>query len=109
MASLIRKLTINCPLGSHFGILYGFAKVHKQLVNNCPPFRPTLSAIGTPAYNIAKFLAPIVKPLTTNMGCVPLPDWLRKKRCVYAVDTFDDNVCIALLSNLQAKRYKKRH
>ena len=44
-----------CPVGSHFGILYGLAKVHKQLINNCPPFRPILSAIGTPTYNTAKF------------------------------------------------------
>ena len=46
--------------------MYGLAKVHKQLINNCPPFRPILSAIGTPTYNIAKFLVPILKPLTTN-------------------------------------------
>ena len=46
--------------------MYGLAKVHKQLVNICPPFRPILSAIGTPTYNIAKFLVPILKPLTTN-------------------------------------------
>ena len=25
------------------------------------------------------------------MGCGPLPDWLRGKRCIYAMDTFDDN------------------
>ena len=31
------------------------------------------------------------KPL---MGCGPLPDWLRKKRCIYALDTFDDNLCV---------------
>ena len=37
-----------CPAGTRFGILYGLAKVHKQLINNCPPFRPILSAIGTP-------------------------------------------------------------
>ena len=55
-----------CPLGSHFGILYGLAKVHKQLKNNCLPFRPILSALGTPTYNIAKFLVPIPKPLTNN-------------------------------------------
>ena len=23
-----------------------------------------------------------------------LPDWLRKKRCLYAVDKFDDNLCV---------------
>ena len=31
------------------------------------------------------------KPL---MGCGPLPNWLREKRCIYAMDTFDDNLCI---------------
>ena len=31
------------------------------------------------------------KPL---IGCEPLQDWLRKKRCIYAVDTFDDNMCV---------------
>ena len=31
------------------------------------------------------------KPL---MGCGPLPDWLRIKRCIYALDTFDDNLCV---------------
>ena len=30
------------------------------------------------------------KPL---MGCGPLPDWLRAKRCIYAFNTFDDNLC----------------
>ena len=28
------------------------------------------------------------------MGCGPLPDWLRKKQCVYAIDAFDDNLCV---------------
>ena len=28
------------------------------------------------------------------MGCGPLPDWLRDKRCIYAIDTFDDNLCV---------------
>ena len=27
------------------------------------------------------------------MGCGPLPDWLRKKSCIYSIDTFDDNLC----------------
>ena len=48
------------------GILYGVSKVHKQLKNNCPPFRPILSAIGTPAYKIANFLVPFLNLLTTN-------------------------------------------
>ena len=28
------------------------------------------------------------------MGCRPLPDWLRDKRCIYAIDTFTDNLCV---------------
>ena len=31
-----------------------------------PPFRPTLSALQTPTYNLAKFLVPILNPLTKN-------------------------------------------
>ena len=31
------------------------------------------------------------KPLK---GCGPLPDWLKNKRCIYAMDTFDDNLCV---------------
>ena len=28
------------------------------------------------------------------MGCGTLPYWLRNKRCIYAMDTFDDNLCV---------------
>ena len=73
-----------CSVGSHFGILYGLAKVHKQLLNNCPPFRPILSAIGTPTYNIAKFLVPILKPLTTN-------DYTLKGMFEFSRDIFNQN------------------
>ena len=55
-----------CPTGSKPGILYGQAKVHKPVEDNCPSFRPILSAIGTPTYDLAKFLVPILKPLTEN-------------------------------------------
>ena len=40
------------------GILYGRCKVHKANTEVCPPFRPILSAIGTPSYKLAKFLVP---------------------------------------------------
>ena len=53
-----------------FGILYGLCKVHKQLVDNCPSFRPITSTIKTPTYNIAKFLVPLQEPITTNMYTV---------------------------------------
>ena len=48
-------------------ILYGLCKVHKQLVDKCPPFRSIMSAIKTSTYNLAKFLVPLLEPITTNM------------------------------------------
>ena len=32
--------------------MYGLCKVHIDIIGNCPPFRPILSAINTPAYNL---------------------------------------------------------
>ena len=52
---------------SWFGILYGLYKVDKQLVDNCPLFRTIMSAIKTPTYNRAKFLIPLLEPITNNM------------------------------------------
>ena len=48
------------------GIMYGLAKVNKIVTDGLPSFRPILSAIGTPPYKLAKFLVPILEPLTTN-------------------------------------------
>ena len=42
----------------------GLCKVHKAIVDVCPPFRLILSVIGTPTYKIAKFLVPILCCLT---------------------------------------------
>lgn len=50
------------PCGSRPGIIYGLGKVHKQ---DCP-LRPILSAIDTPGYHIAKYLVPLLSPITTN-------------------------------------------
>ena len=55
------------PRGSRFEILYGLCKVHKQLDDNCPHFRPIMSAIKTPIYNLAKFLVHHLEPITANM------------------------------------------
>ena len=44
----------------------GNRKVHKQQVDGCPPFRPNLSALQTPTYDRAKFLVPILNPLTKS-------------------------------------------
>ena len=54
------------PVGTRPGTMYGLSKVHKQEVDSCPPFRPVLSALQTPTYNLAKFLVPILDTLTKN-------------------------------------------
>ena len=54
------------PRGSRPGILYGNPKVHKSIINNCPKFRPILSAIGTPTYKLAKFLVYNLSPVRVN-------------------------------------------
>ena len=46
--------------------LYGLCKVHKAIVDVCPLFRLILSAIETPTYEIAKFLALTLSCLTIN-------------------------------------------
>ena len=48
-----------CSFSSHFGILYGLAKLHKQLANKFPLFRSLYSLIGTTTYNIANLLVKI--------------------------------------------------
>ena len=53
-------------IGSRPGFLYGLCKVRKAIVDICPPFRPILSAIGTPTYKIAKFLVLLLSCLTVN-------------------------------------------
>jgi len=38
-----------------------------------------------------------IKLIASNeplMGCGPLPEWLAKKRCIYAIDKHDDNLCV---------------
>ena len=54
------------PVGIRPGIMYGSCKVHKKCVGACPPFRPTLSALQTPTYKLAKYLVPVLESLTYN-------------------------------------------
>ena len=54
------------PVKTRPDAMYGFWKVHKQEVDGCPPFRPILSALQTPTYNLAKFLVPILDTWTKN-------------------------------------------
>ena len=46
--------------------MYALFQVHKEIIDNFRPFRPTFSAINTPTYNLTKFLVPILKSSTSN-------------------------------------------
>ena len=41
--------------------------------------------------HVQRRLEPSNEPL---MSCGPLPDWSRGKRCIYAIDTFEDNLYV---------------
>ena len=40
--------------------------MQKPIVNGLSPFRPIISAIGTPTYKLAKFLVPVLSDITQN-------------------------------------------
>ena len=50
------------PTGSRIGILYGLPKIHKSTI----PLRPILSSVNHYSYKLAKFLIPLLTPLTTS-------------------------------------------
>ena len=52
-----------------------------------------------------------IKLIASNeplMGCGPLPEWLAKKRCIYAIDKYEDNLCVwrclAIYKRIEAGR-----
>ena len=55
-----------------------------------------------------------IKLIASNeplLGCSPLPDWLRKKRCIYAVDgknERNDNLCVWRCLAIYTRRDVKR-
>ena len=40
--------------------------MQKPIVNGLSPFRPIISAIGTPTYKLPKFLVPVLSDITQN-------------------------------------------
>ena len=48
--------------GSSPAIMYGLPKIHKDGV----PLRPILAAFKAPSFSLAKFIVPILSPLSTN-------------------------------------------
>ena len=81
-----------CPIGTRLDILYSQPKIHKTVINNIPQFRSILSAINTQVYKLAKYLVPILSPLTVN-------DYTVKESFTFAkeVITFDHNLFMASL------------
>ena len=58
------------PSSSHPGLYFGLAKVHKVPDNSSDvtdlPLRPVISNIGTATYQLSKYLAHILGPLTSS-------------------------------------------
>ena len=58
------------PSSSRPGLFFGLAKVHKLNENNRGvenlPLRPVISNIGTATYELSKYLANLLVPLTTG-------------------------------------------
>ena len=52
--------------GSGPGVLYGLPKIHKTDFKEKFQFRPIFAAYNTPSFNLAKFLVPILNPISTN-------------------------------------------
>ena len=46
--------------------MHGFCKPSKQQLDDFPPFMSILSALKTSTFNLAKFLVPILSPLTED-------------------------------------------
>ena len=67
-------------------------KIHKPVLNNLPKFRPILSAINTPGYNIAKCLIPILELLTHNKFTIKDSFNFAKE-----ITTYDSSLYIASL------------
>ena len=53
-------------IGCRPGILFEIFKVHKAITNVCSPFRPTILAIGTSSYKLAKSLVNKISSITFN-------------------------------------------
>ena len=66
------------PTSVRTEIMYGLAKVHKIVADGLPPFRPILSAIGTPTYKLVKVIVPMLVPLATNGCAIRNPSYFLK-------------------------------
>ena len=69
------------------------AKVHKLVTDRCPALQPILSAINTPSYKLAKFLVPLLTPLTSNDFTIKdsfsFAEEVSSFNCAYYMTSFD--------------------
>ena len=68
------------PVGTRPGIMYGLCKVHGDIIDNCPSFRPFLSAIYTPTSKLAKFFVPILKSYLSILFKIYLQLTIKKRK-----------------------------
>ena len=98
------KLLKVCPVASRPGILYGNAKVHKLVVDNMPKFRPIISAVNIPRYNLAKFFMPILELLTHSKFSVKDSFSFAKEIINYDSSFFMTNLDVeSLFTNILVK------
>ena len=53
------------PMAAQLGRAHGLPKIHKEF-DTIPEFRPIIDTTGTPYYEVGKFLAKLLNPLTMN-------------------------------------------
>jgi hypothetical protein len=81
------------PIGSRPGILYGLPKVHKPNF----PLRPIISAIGTRAYKLAKFLVPLLRPFSTNSYTISDTFMFVKELRELQINTNNEICCVGVM------------
>ena len=69
-------------------------KVDKPMTDRCPSLRPILSAKNTPSYKLAKFLVPLLTPLTSNNFTIKdsfsFAEEVSSFDCAYYMTSFDN-------------------
>ena len=89
------------PRGYSFEVLYGLCKTYKEVLDKCPPFRPILLAIKTQSYKLAKFLVPLIEPITKNNFTVKNSFEFSKEICEQNSEYFMDSLDVeSLFTNI---------
>ena len=82
------------PVGSKPGKLYGMAKVHMDQV----PLRPVVSMVGTPEYNLAKYLDQLIKPYIPDTYLLRSTDDFMKRLKQFSINSHNIVVSFDVIS-----------